>query len=191
MCYKPPNVKRIYSEIDGNFGKVKAFLRFIKELKGEPEENLNKLFDTSSELHISGMGPFVISQFLAGAFPRDYTIIEDRMVNTMKNLNLIDTKVRSDTPKGYLYINEICKKLYADIFSRKIEENKSKLGFKIDQDFSLVVVHEFFWECDEFQSYDATKLKEATGERRQKEEKETEFNVALLEDFVEDSGRHE
>ncbi|MGQ9642137.1 MAG: hypothetical protein ACUVUF_08510 [Candidatus Bathycorpusculaceae bacterium] len=80
-----------------------------------------------------------------------------------KNLNLIDTWVKSDTAKGYQYINEICKRLYSEIFSKKIKEHKSRFGFKIDQDFSLIVIHEFFWEYDEFQSYDIIKLKEATG----------------------------
>jgi len=184
MCYRPPNIKRIYSEVDGNFEKIKAFLRFIKEFKGDPEENLGTLFDTSSELHINGMGPFIISQFLAGAHPSDYTIIEDRMVDTMKNLNLIDTKVKSDTPKGYLYINEICKKLYNDVFSKKIKENKSEFGFKIDEDFSLIVIHEFFWEYEEFRSYDATKLEEATGNVRRTEEAKTSWNLTALENLI-------
>jgi thermostable 8-oxoguanine DNA glycosylase len=184
MCYKPPNTKRIYSEVDRDFNKIKAFLRFIKEFKGEPEENLGRLFDTASELHINGMGPFIISQFLAGAHPRHYTIIEDRMVNTMKSLDLIDTKVKADTAKGYLYINEICKKLYSDIFNRKLEQYKSKLGFRIDPDFSLIVIHEFFWEYEEFQSYDAGRLEEATGDKRNIEKKETELNLSLVESMV-------
>jgi hypothetical protein len=47
MCYKPPNAKRIFSEVDRNFEKIKAFLKFMKEFEGEPEENLSKLFDTT------------------------------------------------------------------------------------------------------------------------------------------------
>jgi thermostable 8-oxoguanine DNA glycosylase len=184
MCYRPPNKKRIYSEIRDNFDKVKLFLRFIKDFRGNPEENLKRLFDTSSEVHVSGMGPFVISQFLAGAHPRDYTIIEDRMVNTMKDLNLIDTKVKSNTAKGYLYINEICKKLYNEIFSKKIEENRNKLGFKIDEDFSLIVIHEFFWEYEEFCSYDITKLEEAKADRWKREESETAWNLAALDELI-------
>jgi hypothetical protein len=119
------------------------------------------------------MGPFLLSQFLAGAHPREYTIIQDQMVETMKDLQLIDTKVKSDTPKGYLYINEICKELYNDYFSKKIYENQNKLGFKIDRDFSLVVIHEFFWEYNVFNSYDVTRLEEAIGERLNSEEELT------------------
>jgi thermostable 8-oxoguanine DNA glycosylase len=184
MCYRPPNLNRIYAEVENNFDKIKSFLRFIKDFKGEPEENLNKLFDPRNEIHISGMGPFILSQFLAGAHPRDYTIVEDRMVDTMKTLNLIDTKVKSDTAKGYLYINEICKKLYNEIFRKKIEENQNKLGFKIDQDFSLIVIHEFFWEYEEFRSYDVTKLEEASGEKRESEEAETNWNLVAIADFI-------
>jgi len=187
MCGRSRNKKLIYSEVDNNFEKVKAFLRFVREFQGDPEQNLDRLYDTTSDLHISGMGPFAVSQFLAGAHPREYTIIEDRMVNTMKSLDLIDTKVKSDTARGYLYINDICKKLYNEIFSRKIEENKSKLGFKVDRDFSLIVIHEFFWEYDEFQSYEATQVEEAEGITRQEQEDGTNVNLAVLESFIENS----
>jgi len=184
MCQRKINKAKIYSEVDNNFYRIKAFLKFLREFKGDPEENLNRLFDRTSELHIDGMGPFIISQFLAGAHPRNYTIIEDRMVNTMKNLDLIDTKVKSATAKGYLYINEICKKLYTEVFYKKIEENKSKLGFTIDEDFSLIVIHEFFWEYEGFQSYDITKLEEATGETRKTQEADTDWNLAMLETLM-------
>jgi hypothetical protein len=130
------------------------------------------------------MGPFVVSQFLAGAHPREYTIIEDRMVNTMKDLHLIDTKVKSATPKGYLYINEMCKKLLNEVFRRKIEENRNKLGFKIDEDFGLVVMHEFFWEYAEFSSYDPMKLKEATDAEKKLEEEKTSQNLKELNKFI-------
>jgi hypothetical protein len=148
ICHKQPNINRIYSEIDNNFEKIISFLKFIRDFQGDPEENLIHLFDPNDKLHVNGIGPFITSQFLAGAHPREYTIIEDRMVNTMKNLNLIDTKVKSGTSKGYLYINEMCKKILNDIFSKKIDENKHKLGFKIDGDFGLVVIHEFFFIID-------------------------------------------
>jgi len=181
MCERTPNKRNILSEADTNFSKIKSFLRFVREFEGDPEKNLDRLFETSSGLHIKGMGPFIISQFLAGAHPRDYAIIEDRMVKTMKDLDLIDTRVKSDTAKGYLYINDVCKRLYSEIFAKKIEEHKSNFGFKIDQDFSLIVIHEFFWEYDEFQSYDVTKLQKATGDEWQRHENETDFNIAVFE----------
>lgn len=187
MCQRDINKRNIYFEVDNNFEKIKAFLRFIREFEGDPEENLDMLFDRTSDLHVSHMGPFIVSQFLAGAHPREYTIIEDRMVNTMKDLNLIDTKVKSDTTRGYIYVNDICKKLYNDVFGRKIEENKNKLGFKVDKDFSLIIIHEFFWEYDGFQSYDATKLEEAKGVTRQEEEGEADISLAMLEGLIEDS----
>lgn len=177
FMWKLPNLNRINSEVDNNFEKVKLFLKFIRDFEGSPQENLTLLFDTSDELHISGAGPFIISQFLAGAHPREYAIIEDRMVNTMKNLKLIDVKVHSDTPNGYLYINDICKKLLNDIFKKKIKENKDKLGFRVDEDFGLVVVHEFFWEYEGFDGYDKTKLEEATGKDKENEESGTDYNL--------------
>jgi len=184
MCYRPPNKNRIYSDAHNKFVKVKSFLKYIRDFKGDPEENLSHLFDSTDELHIDGMGPFIISQFLAGAHPKEYTVIEDRMVNTMKNLNLIDTKVKSGTPKGYLYINEICKKLLNEVFRKKIEENKHRLGFKINEDFGLVLIHEFFWEYEEFGSYDSKELEEAIGEERKREEAETSCNLAELDELI-------
>lgn len=181
MSYKRPNIDKIYFEIDNNFSKIKAFLRFIKEFKGDPEENLNRLFNVNDELHISGMGPFVVSQFLAGAHPRDYTIVEDRMVKTMKEFGLVDIKVRSDTAKGYLYINDICKKIHREIFSKKIEMNRSKLDFKIDEDFGLVLIHEFFWEYEEFCSFDVAELEETTDPWF---EESTRADLNELADFV-------
>ncbi len=162
MCNKPPNINNIFFEVDKNFDKIKEFLRFIKEFEGDPEENLEKLLGRNSDLHIKGMGVFVVSQFLAGSHPRSYTIVEDRMINTMKELGLIDTKVKSNTAKGYLYINEICKRLYNELFRHKVEENKDELGFIIDDDFGLVLIHEFFWEYSGFYSFDKTQLEEAT-----------------------------
>lgn len=176
MC-KLPNQNNIFSEVDDNFERVKLFLKFVRDFKGIPQGNLAHLFDKNYELHIRGAGPFIISQFLAGAHPTEYAIIEDRMVNTMKNLKLIDVKVHSDTPNGYLYINDICKKLLKDIFKKKIEESKDKLGFKVDEDFGLVVIHEFFWEYEGFYGYDNTKLEEVTGEEKEKEESGTDYNL--------------
>lgn len=189
MCDRPANKKHIYSDVYNDFDKVKAFLNFVGEFVRDPESNLNRLFDRTSELHINGMGPFLVSQFLAGAHPKEYTIIEDKMVNTMKNLGLIDTKVKSDTARGYLYINDVCKNLYNEVFNKKIKEHKDNLGSRfvklIDEDFSLIVIHEFFWEYEEFQSYDITKLEKATAENLVEEKKIEDWNLALIESINE------
>lgn len=180
MCGRPANQNRIYSKVDNDFEHVKAFLRFLKEFKGDPEENLDRLFNPNDELHISGMGPFMVSQFLAGAHPHDYAVIEDRMVRTMKDLGLIDTEVKSDTPKGYLYINDICKKLYSGVFEEKFRKNQSRLGFKVDKDFGLALIHDFFWEYEEFQSYNVSDLGKATGTLKKQEEKITQERLEEL-----------
>ena len=177
MCEKPPNRNNVFSEVDTDFEKVKLFLRFMRDFKGTPQENLTRLFNENDELHIKGMGPFITSQFLAGAHPKEYAIIQDRMVNTMKKLKLIDVKVHSNTPNGYLYINDRCKKLLNDVFKKKIGENKDKLGFRVDEDFGMVVMHEFFWEYEGFYGYDRTKLEEITGEDKEDEEVFTDNNL--------------
>ena len=177
MCEKKPNVTRIYDEVDNNFDKVKQFLKFIGDFEGNPQENLTLLFDKNSEVHVNGMGPFIISQFLAGAHPMEYTIIEDRMVNTMKDHKLIDVRVHPNTPKGYLYINDMCKRLLNDLFKRKIEERKDTLGFEVEDDLGLVVMHEFFWEYGVFFGYDKSKLQKATGEELKYEKERTESHL--------------
>lgn len=184
MC-KLPNQNKIFFEADNNFTKVQLFLKFIRDFEGSPEENLDRLFDTADKLHINGAGPFIISQFLAGAHPREYAIIEENMINTMKNLKLIDVKVSSDTPNGYLYINEVCKKLLTYIFKRKIDENKDKLGFRVDDDFGLVVMHEFFWEYSGFYRYDKSKLEELAGEQKEVEEIGTNNNLQEINMYME------
>lgn len=185
FMYKLPNLNRINSEIDKDFEKLKSFLKFVRDFKGNPQENLERMFDTNDkELHIKGTGPFILSQFLAGAHPREYAIIEDKMVNTMKALKLIDVKVHSDTPKGYLYINDVCKGLLGNMFKKKIEENKDKLGFEIDDDFDLVVMHEFFWEYEGFYGYDKSKLREVAGEKRDEEVKDTDENLQEVRSFL-------
>ena len=117
-------------------------------------------------MHIKGAGPFIISQFLAGSFPKEYAIIEDNMVDTMKDLKLIDVRVHSDTPKGYLYINDMCKKLLANIFAKKIKESAPKLPFKVDDDLNMVVMHEFFWEYGGFHGYDLSQLQRGNRGRK-------------------------
>jgi hypothetical protein len=184
MCYKKPNITKIYREVETNFEGVRSFLKFIRDFKGDPEENLNRLYDTSDQLHINGVGPFIVSQYLAGAHPTRYAVIEDRMVDTMKELGLIDTKVKSANAKGYLYTNEVCIKLYNEVFRNKIEKNKSKLGFQIDEDFGLVFIHEFFWEFEEFNGYDPANLEEATGQRLKIEEERTQANLETLKQLM-------
>ena len=182
MC-KLPNRNKIFEVADHDFPKIQAFLKFLKDFIGTPEENLARLFSINDELHINGAGPFIISQFLAGSFPRDYAIVEDNMVVTMKNLKLIDVRVHSDTPKGYLYINDMCKKLLVNVFAKKIEEYKPKMPFTIDEDFSMVVMHEFFWEFNGFHGYDLSQLTELTEDEKAQNQEIVDSNLETLDIF--------
>ena len=172
MSEKQPNVNRTFAEVDGNFDKIKAFLRFVREFKGDPEKNLIRLFDRNDELHIGGMGPFIVSQFLAGAHPTEYAIVEHRMVNTMKEMGLIDARVKSNTARGYLYVNEICKRLRREVFEKKIEENRNKFTFEFDEDFELALIHEFFWEYEEFSCFNERELEETKDPKFEKQKLE-------------------
>jgi hypothetical protein len=74
----------------------------------------------------------------------------------------------------------MCKKLLDNIFKKKVEENRNRLGFNIDEDFGLVVIHEFFWEYEEFRSYDLASAEKATEEEREIEENRTDAHLEEL-----------
>ncbi|HME56644.1 MAG TPA: type I restriction enzyme HsdR N-terminal domain-containing protein [Candidatus Lokiarchaeia archaeon] len=172
------NRKLLLSEITEHFPRVTEFLNFIKNLDENRQDEIDQLFN--GKLHLPGTGVFIVSQFLAGAHPINYTIIEDRMVRNMKELGLIDAKVHSRNVDGYLYINDICKRLKKEVFSEKINQFKDQLDFKIDEDFDLIFIHDFFWEYEGFYKYDTTKLAEITGEELAEEELETSDHLNRL-----------
>ena len=136
LC-KLPNKNRIFEDVDKNFNKIKKFLRIIKNFNGDPEI-LQRLLDTKNKLHIKGMGIYYITQFLYGAQPEKFVVIEDNLIETLQRLGLIDVHVKKNA-KGYLFINDICKKLNATIFKDYVE----KYGKEFD--FGLANVHNFLW----------------------------------------------
>lgn len=164
-----------------NIEKIKQFLIKIRDT--DSEELFYDLF--KGEDHVKGIGLFLGSQFLSGAHPEEYTIIQEKMVDTMKDeFKLINVKVDADTTAGYLYINDVCKSLL-EVFKNKIEENKDRLGFEIDvTDFKLVLVHEFFWEYKKFECYDQSKLVEAQGEQKEREKVITGNNIQEINAFM-------
>lgn len=164
-----------------NIEKIKQFLIKIRDT--DSEELFYDLF--KGEDHVKGVGLFLGSQFLSGAHPEEYTIIQEKMVDTMKDeFKLINVKVDADTTAGYLYINDVCKSLL-EVFKNKIEENKDRLVFEIDvTDFKLVLVHEFFWEYKKFECYDQSKLVEAQGEQKEREKVITGNNIQEINAFM-------
>ena len=76
------------------------------------------------------------------------------------------------------------KKTIILFLNKKIDEYKGKFGFKIDKDFSLIVLHEFFWEYDEFNAYDMGELEEAAGKMRNEEEAETSCSIEMLSQLM-------
>lgn len=184
MCGRSANQIHIALDAQTDMPKIHKFLGLLKNFMASPDESLERLFNTNDELHIRGIGPFITSQFLAGAFPKEFAIIEDRMVNTMKKLKLIDVAVNPSTPKGYLYICDILKKLKTNIIEKVIEDYRTKLGFKVDEDVGLIVLHEFFWEYDGFFGYDKSMLTEVLGLEREQHKAEVEKNFQDVEFFM-------
>lgn len=176
MIERQPNRKKFKEELMNNPEKIRKFLLKIEQIKAssekDPEEVLEDLFDPKSELHLAGIGPFGISQFISAKFPTEFAIIEERMVRTMKEFGLIDLIVDSRTPRGYLYINEVCRQIKEDIFDKRIEKVKDDLGFPVEEDFAMVAIHEFFWEYEIFSKYNRDDLIEAPISESKKEEEE-------------------
>jgi len=132
VMIKPPNKNDIFDEIDGDFNKVMKFLKTIDEFQGDPVQNIKSLCEESK---IRGGGIFFITQLLAGAHPDEYVILEANVSKALRHLGITDILVQNDTANGYIYINEICKKLYKE----KLKERLKKWGF------GLPATHNFLW----------------------------------------------
>jgi hypothetical protein len=135
IMIKAANRKTVFNEIDRDFSRFKKVFSFITNFKGDPIINIEKLQDRKGKLYIKGCGIFFISQFLAGAYPDDYVIVEENVSRALKYLEITDIFVQYNTPNGYIYINEICKKLYKDKMKAKLKP----------YGFGLAAVHNFLW----------------------------------------------
>ena len=134
---KTPNKGSLFSLIDEDFDRFKRVLRFIRDFTGDPVVNINKLLDKSGELYLKGGGIFFVTQLLAGAHPDEYVVIEDNISKALRDLSVVDIVVNNDTANGYVYVNEICKKLYGD----KLEQRLKAEGYS----FGLAAVHNLLW----------------------------------------------
>lgn len=132
LMIKPPNKKAMFIEIDEDFNKVKKFLKAISEFQGDPVQNIKSLCEESK---IRGGGIFFITQLLAGAHPNEYVILEANVSKALRHLGITDILVLNDTANGYIYINDICKKLYEE----KLKDRLSKWRF------GLPATHNFLW----------------------------------------------
>jgi hypothetical protein len=138
---KIPNRNAILSAIHGDLNKFKAFLKFIANLAGDPVYEMSQLLDRNSKLHVRGAGLFFITQLLAAAHPGEYVVLEENVAKALKDLNITDVLVPTDVVSGYIFINDICKKIYKD----KLESRILAGNFKLAAGFELVAVHNFLW----------------------------------------------
>lgn len=135
VMIKLPNKNLIFSQIDEKFKKVKNVLRFIGDFDGDPIMNINTLTDKAGKYYLKGGGIFFITQLLAGAHPNEYVVLEENVSKALRHLGITDILVKNDTANGYVYVNEICKKL----FNEKLEQRLEEFGF------GLAAVHNFLW----------------------------------------------
>ena len=135
IMIKKPNQNQVFKQIDENFDKFKETLKFIRDFSGDAISNINTLLDKSGSLYVRGGGIFFITQLLAGAHPNQYIALEENVSRALRSLGVTDILVKNDTANGYVYVNEICKKLFKD----KMEHRLKKYGF------GLATVHNFLW----------------------------------------------
>lgn len=138
MMMKPPNKNLVFKQIDEDFAKFKEVLKLIRDFPDDPKDpviKIKRLIDKTENLHIEGGGIFFITQLLAGAHPDEYVVLEENVSNALRHLGVTDILVQNDTANGYVYINEICKKL----FNEKLKDRLK------DYDFGLAAVHNFLW----------------------------------------------
>ena len=137
LMLKRPNKQELFRQIDEDFDKFRKVLKFIREFKGDPVVNINKLLDKKGDLHLERGGIFFVTQLLAGAHPNAYVVLEENVSKSLRFLKVTEILVKNDTANGYMYVNEICKKLYEEKMKSKLHNN----GF----DFGLAAVHNFLW----------------------------------------------
>ncbi len=137
LMLKPPNRRQLFRQIDEDFDKFREVLKFIHDFKGDPVVNISKLLDRKGDLHLERGGIFFVTQLLAGAHPNAYVVLEENVSKSLRFLKITDILVKNDTANGYVYVNEICKRLYEEKIKPKLHNN----GF----DFGLAAVHNFLW----------------------------------------------
>lgn len=137
LMIKLPNKNEVFKQIDNNLGRFKNLLRLLLQFKGDTVANLDKALDKEEPYHIKGGGPFFITQLLAGAHMNEYVVLEDNISKSLQFLGITDIMVKSDTAKGYVYVNDICKRIFKEI----LEQRLRTAGFN----FGLAAVHNFLW----------------------------------------------
>jgi len=135
IMIKLPNRNQVFGQIDEKFEQFKKMLEFIRDFSGDPISNINTLLDKSGSLYVRGGGIFFITQLLAAAHPNDYVVLEEKVSRALRFLGVTEIFVKNDTANGYVYVNEICKKLFKD----KMEDRLKGYGF------GLEAVHNFLW----------------------------------------------
>ena len=137
IMMKTPNKNSVFGLIDEDFDRFKKVLMFLRDFTGDPVVSINKLLDKSDDLYFKGGGIFFVSQLLAGAHPDKYVVLEENISSALRDLAVVDILVKNDTANGYVYVNEICKKLFKD----KLEQRLKAEGYG----FGLAAVHNLLW----------------------------------------------
>jgi hypothetical protein len=135
---KKPNIETIFKQ---DFKKIGKMLEYIKSSRDDPLKTIQRLIgsneDDPANLAVKGAKLFFVTQLLSAAHPDKYVALHEIISRSLKDLDITDIIVKPDSANGYVYINEICKRLY----SEKMKHELEKEGF----DLKLWGVHQFLW----------------------------------------------
>ena len=141
MVRRAANRNSLLETVDNDFARIRNVLRFIADFHRDSIQDLNLLLDPRSALHIRGAGLFVITQLLASAHPGKYLILQDNIALALKDMHMTDVVVKTDVANGYIYANEVCKRIY----KQKLHEKIKKGTFGLAKGFELAAVTNFLW----------------------------------------------
>lgn len=139
--------------LQNDLRKIRSVMKFIRDFKkyDDPLIGINRLIQNSSvqeeNLHLDGGGLFFVTQLLAAAYPKDYVALERNVAEALRELGITSIFVQPNTANGYLFINDVCKKLYRE----KILPALEKAGLK----YGHWAVHNFLWHYNAY--YKVTK----------------------------------
>ncbi|MFA5839852.1 MAG: hypothetical protein WC890_04255 [Candidatus Margulisiibacteriota bacterium] len=147
------NLKQILKQVDNDFDNVKRILRIIRDFnKANNKVNaFNKLISVTGKDHIRGGGIYFITQLLAGAYPDDYVVVEDSLVQALVDLGgdelgITPTIITKNKGDGYILVNSICKKILEINFIPYLEQRQLLDKYP----FGLALVHNFLWHHNKF-----------------------------------------
>ena len=146
MKARVPVMQSLLRAIEHDFNKLTNVLREIQNIHADPFLTLDSLLEPQGDLHMKMLGPFVISQLLAAAHPLEFGVWQESIAKALKDLRMTPVAVKTGIANGYIYVNDICTRIYKEKFKSHVDMGR----FGLAPGFELVTVHNFLWHYYEY-----------------------------------------